>query len=217
MNLIRVTDYYKFILFTIIFSFVFPKYADAENYSIHFSEEGVIKNKDILDEPLELEQSESKFLYFINEKEKTNNQQTAYLTTTSQKILDTDLSNKNKDYLGGSTKFEMYKIGENTTSHTIFESGAGICKGYQSQYGVDITDSRTYYFDKRENEYYASITSATIYSKNAPKYTQYAPIFNIKDPENAQNIQNDENKYGMHIAKRNIQNTSKVLYKTICK
>ncbi|POY43607.1 hypothetical protein C3007_09440 [Avibacterium gallinarum] len=119
--------------------------------------------------------------------------------------------------LAKSIEFEVYEVGENRVAHTVFKSGAGICRGFKSHYGVDLTDSRTYYVDQANNEYYASIAGATIYSKNAPENVQYVPVFNIQDEKLAQQVQDEENKYGKQVATQNIAKNSEMLKKTICR
>ncbi|MCI7718682.1 MAG: hypothetical protein MSQ14_06870, partial [[Pasteurella] aerogenes] len=123
-------------------------------HSIHVSEAG-ISEKD--------SHSESKN---VGKSENQNIQQShrTYLSKESDYKLDPQ-NNEDVQKLANSIEFEIYEIGENQTSHTIFESGAGICRGFNSTYGVDITDSRTYYVNKPSNEYYGSISGATVYSQ----------------------------------------------------
>lgn len=124
---------------------------------------------------------------------------------------------RDAEKLAKSIEFEVYEVSENRVAHTVFKSGAGICRGFKSHYGVDMMDSRTYYIDTANNEYYASIAGATIYAKEAPKNVQYAPVFNIQDDKIAQKVQDEENKYGKQIATKNIEQNSKMLKKTICR
>ncbi|MDY4280154.1 MAG: hypothetical protein SOX56_03600 [[Pasteurella] mairii] len=119
--------------------------------------------------------------------------------------------------LAKSIEFEVYEISENQTSHTIFESGAGICRGFNSTYGVAITDSRTYYVNKPSNEYYGRISGATIYSKKTPQHMRYAPFFNIHDPTLAQEILDKQRKLGRKNAGKNIKQSSEMLSNSICR
>ncbi|CAM3831044.1 hypothetical protein [Avibacterium endocarditidis] len=138
-----------------------------------------------------------------------------YVSGQSEQLNPQKMSDAEK--LAKSIEFEVYEVGENRVAHTVFKSGAGICRGFKSHYGVDLTDSRTYYVDQANNEYYASIAGATIYSKNAPENVQYAPVFNIQDEKLAQQVQDEENKYGKQVATQNITKNSEMLKKTICR
>lgn len=138
-----------------------------------------------------------------------------YVSGQSEQLNPQKMSDAEK--LAKSIEFEVYEVGENRVAHTVFKSGAGICRGFKSHYGVDLTDSRTYYIDQANNEYYASIAGATIYSKNAPENVQYAPVFNIQDEKLAQQVQDEENKYGKQVATQNIAKNSEMLKKTICR
>ncbi|UWZ93002.1 hypothetical protein HZ320_04755 [[Pasteurella] aerogenes] len=68
-----------------------------------------------------------------------------------------------------------------------------------------------------ENEYYGSISGATVYSQNAPQNMQYAPVFNIQDPELAKKIQDEQRKLGRKNAGKNIKQNSEMLSNSICK
>ncbi|MCW9709511.1 hypothetical protein L5B71_01205 [Avibacterium sp. 21-586] len=138
-----------------------------------------------------------------------------YVTDKSEKL--NPVKRNDVEKLAKSIEFEVYQVSEKQVAHTVFKSGAGICRGFRSDYGVDMTDSRTYYIDQANNEYYASITGATIYSKSAPQNVQYAPVFNIQDESIAQQIQDEENKYGKQVATENIEKSSEILKKTICR
>lgn len=138
-----------------------------------------------------------------------------YVSGQAEQLNPKKMSDAEK--LAKSIEFEVYEVSENRVAHTVFKSGAGICRGFKSHYGVDMTDSRTYYIDQANNEYYASIAGATIYSKNAPKNVQYAPVFNIQDEKIARQVQDEENKYGKQIATENIEKSSEMLKRTICR
>lgn len=138
-----------------------------------------------------------------------------YVSGQAEQLNPKKMSDAEK--LAKSIEFEVYEVSENRVAHTVFKSGAGICRGFKSHYGVDMTDSRTYYIDQANNEYYASIAGATIYSKNTPENVQYAPVFNIQDEKLAQQVQDEENKYGKQVATQNIAKNSEMLKKTICR
>ena len=174
--------------------------------SIHISESGAS------------EKTSSSVQKNAGKSENQNIQQShrTYLSKESDYKLDPQ-NNEDAQKLANSIEFEIYEIGENQTSHTIFESGAGICRGFNSTYGVDITDSRTYYVNKPNNEYYGSISGATVYSQNAPQNMQYAPVFNIQDPTLAKEIQDKQRKLGRKNAGNNIKQNSEMLSNSICK
>lgn len=138
-----------------------------------------------------------------------------YVSGQAEQLNPKKMSDAEK--LAKSIEFEVYEVSENRVAHTVFKSGAGICRGFKSHYGVDMTDSRTYYIDQANNEYYASIAGATIYSKNVPQNVQYAPVFNIQDEKIARQVQDEENKYGKQIATENIEKSSEMLKRTICR
>lgn len=175
-------------------------------HSIHISESGAS------------EKTSSSVQKNAGKSENQNIQQSnrTYLSKESDYKLDPQ-NNEDAQKLANSIEFEIYEIGENQTSHTIFESGAGICRGFNSTYGVDITDSRTYYVNKPNNEYYGSISGATVYSQNTPQNMQYAPVFNIQDPTLAQEIQDKQRKLGRKNAGKNIKQSSEMLSNSICK
>lgn len=158
----------------------------------------------------------SKNFRFSELDELTENEKVSYLTRKSN-TLDPDSSHNDAKLLGNSIEFEVYQTSENKISHTVFESGAGVCNGFSSSNGVEITDSRTYYIDKPKNEYYASITGATAYSQMDIDNMQYAPIFNIQDQDLAKNIQEQEREKGKQLAEKNIKKSIKILKNIICK
>ncbi|PJG82880.1 hypothetical protein [Caviibacterium pharyngocola] len=158
--------------------------------------------------------SHSQLFKQVEQKKEVKNQ--TYLSKDAHAQLNPDDS-KDAEKLASSIEFEIYEIGENKMAHTVYQSGAGICNGYQSALGVDITDSRTYYINQDENEYYASIAGATVYSKNDPDNVQYAPVFNIKNTDVAKQVQEEEQLYGKKMATQNIQKSANVLSGTICK
>ncbi|OOS01656.1 hypothetical protein B0186_02705 [Canicola haemoglobinophilus] len=158
----------------------------------------------------------SKHFRFSELDELAENEKVSYLTHKNGS-LNPDSSHNDAKLLGNSIEFEVYQTSESKISHTIFESGAGVCNGFGSNYGVEITDSRTYYIDKPKNEYYASITGATAYSKMDINNMQYAPIFNIQDQDLAKNVQAQEREKGKELAEKNIKKSIKMLQNVICK
>lgn len=145
-----------------------------------------------------------------------NSQNKTYLSKEEEHQLN-PTKGSDAEKLAKSIEFEVYEVSEKQMAHTIFKSGAGICRGFKSHYGVDMMDSRTYYIDQTNDEYYASISGATLYSHNSPENIQYAPVFNIRDDKIAEKIQNEETKYGKQLATKNIEQNSDMLKETICK
>ncbi|MDU8924641.1 hypothetical protein RYD26_06920 [Pasteurellaceae bacterium LIM206] len=119
--------------------------------------------------------------------------------------------------LGNSIEFETFEITEDKTSHSIYESGAGVCRGYASEAGVELTDSTTYQVDKNKNDYYARISGATLSKDKAPQNMRYAPVFNIDDPVLSQKIQEKEELNGHTEALQNINEKGKILSDGVCK
>ncbi|WP_443092435.1 hypothetical protein [Basfia succiniciproducens] len=148
--------------------------------------------------------------------ENTERAEKTYMSYGKSQQLDPNNS-KDVNELANSVEFEVYEISENHSSHTIFESNAGICRGYQSSNGVELTDSTTYYVDDASDDYYATITGATIYAHASPKNVQYAPIFNIHDPKILKEIHQDEEKYGKDLATKNVNARENILSKGICR
>lgn len=118
--------------------------------------------------------------------------------------------------LADSVEFEVYEMKEGLQAHTVFEAGGGICTGFDTN-GVNIIDSRTYYVDQANNQYYASISGATVYAQQPPANVQYAPLFNIENPALAKGLQEQEREYGRKLASKNIKKSSNVLSNIVCK
>ncbi|EJS90963.1 hypothetical protein AAUPMB_00145 [Pasteurella multocida subsp. multocida str. Anand1_buffalo] len=92
--------------------------------------------------------------------------------------------------------FEVFQINETKSSHTIFESGAGICQGFHSRLGVEVTDATTYYvIPVNKEEYYTNIATATVLSNEDSKIA-VCTCFLIQNPELAKKVQDEENKKG---------------------
>lgn len=184
------------ILIFITYSF-FCSLSFAESWSIHISEEGVettytppsAKRPDVF-----------------------------YVDRNSGKELNPSSSLNDASVLGDSIEFEVYEINETRTSHTIFESGAGICNGYHSKSGVYVTDSTTYYvIPENKKEYYKNIAIARISAKEKMQNVQYVPVFYVQDPALAEKIQKEDAEQGKALAKGNIKNRSYMLSHIICK
>lgn len=184
------------ILVFIAYSF-FCSLSFAESWSIHISEDG-IETKYTPPSPPKSD------VFYVNKH--------------FHRELNPSDSLNDANILANSIEFEVYEINEMRTSHTIFESGQGICNGYKSRQGVYITDSTTYYIiPENKKEYYKNIAIGKISSKEKIHNVQYVPVFYIQDPELAQNIQKEDSKQGKKLAKGNIKNRANMLSNVICK
>lgn len=169
----------------------------AESWSIHISEDGI----------------ETQYIPATPKKSNV-----FYVNKNAQKELNPSNSSDDAALLGGSIEFEVYEINETRASHTIFESGAGICNGYKSKEGVYVTDSTTYYIiPENKKEYYKNIAIGRITAKERIRNVQYVPVFYIQDPMLAKNIQKEDAKQGKTLARGNIQNRAYMLSQVICK
>lgn len=140
-----------------------------------------------------------------------------YMKSSSQQ-LDPNSQQNDADELAHSVEFEVFKINEDSVSHTTFKSNAGICYGFKEGSGVQVTDASTYYMAKHSHdEYYLNIADAEVAQGKNPKAMKYVPIFNINDQETLKKVKDEDKKLGNKIAEANIQERSKVLSNVICK
>lgn len=141
-----------------------------------------------------------------------------YVNRNGTRSLNPNKNEQDAAALGKSIEFEVYEINESRSSHTIFESGGGICYGFKSETGVDVTDATTYYIQpKKKEEYYTNIATANVNAQEAPKNMQYVPVFYIQDEALAEKVQAQEQKEGKSLAGKNIQKRANMLSKVICK
>jgi len=126
-------------------------------------------------------------------------------------------SQPNAQKLANTIEFELYQFGENYNSHSVYKSGGGICYGYRTDYGVELTDSSTYYVDKSKQDYYVSISGATLSSKDGAKNVQYAPVFNISDQNMEQIVRDSESKQGRKLVSKNMKERNALLSEVICR
>ncbi|NBI12678.1 hypothetical protein GVX81_03430 [[Haemophilus] felis] len=186
---------FKILLF-ITYSF-FCSLSFAESWSIHISEEGI----------------DTSYIPSFGKKSDI-----FYVDRNSGKELNPSNSLNDASILGDSIEFEVYEINESRTSHTIFESGAGICNGYNSKSGVYVTDSTTYYIiPENKKEYYKNIAIGKISSKEKIQNVQYVPVFYVQDPNLAEKIQKEDAQKGKILAKGNIKNRSNMISHIVCK
>ena len=137
-----------------------------------------------------------------------------YLNNGAVKV---DTSNiKDMDALRNSVEFEVYQINDNEVSYAVFESKAGICYGFKSSEGINLTDSTTYYVDKTKQNYYATVVGANVSVENVPQNIQYSPLFFIRDPNLSKQVQTEEKKSRPVLIKTNIEKNTQILQNTIC-
>ena len=139
-----------------------------------------------------------------------------YIDGKGQKSLDPK-SAKDIAELANSVEFEVYKFNELAASKTTFVSPAGICSGFKSDDGVDVTNSSSYYMKPNDaSEYYGSILGATIYKKGETKHSQYIPIYAIKNANVAKYIKQNEDPNVRKKANGRIKEGRETLNKVIC-
>ena len=117
----------------------------------------------------------------VNVSESNISETVKYIDGKDQRSLDPK-SEKDMEELANSVEFEVYKFNEVAASKTTFLSPAGICSGFKSDDGVDVTNSSNYYIKPNDaSEYYGSVLGATIYKKGETKtFTVYPCLCNQK-------------------------------------
>lgn len=139
-----------------------------------------------------------------------------YIDGKGQKSLDPK-SAKDIAELANSVEFEVYKFNELAASKTTFLSPAGICSGFKSDDGVDVTNSSNYYIKPNDaSEYYGSVLGATIYKKGETKHSQYIPVYAIKNANVAKYIEQNEAPNVRKKANERIKEGRETLNKVIC-
>ena len=139
-----------------------------------------------------------------------------YIDGKGQKSLDPK-SAKDIAELANSVEFEVYKFNELAASKTTFLSPAGICSGFKSDDGVDVTNSSNYYIKPNDaSEYYGSVLGATIYKKGETRHSQYIPVYAIKNANVAKYIEQNEDPNVRKKANERIKEGRETLNKVIC-
>ena len=152
----------------------------------------------------------------VNVSESNVTETVKYIDGKGQKSLDPK-SAKDIAELANSVEFEVYKFNELAASKTTFVSPAGICSGFKSDDGVDVTNSSSYYMKPNDaSEYYGSILGATIYKKGETKHSQYIPIYAIKNANVAKYIKQNEDPNVRKKANERIKEGRETLNKVIC-
>ena len=139
-----------------------------------------------------------------------------YIDGKGQRSLDPK-SEKDMEELANSVEFEVYKFNEVAASKTTFLSPAGICSGFKSDDGVDVTNSSNYYIKPNDaSEYYGSVLGATIYKKGETKHSQYIPVYAIKNANVAKYIEQNEDPNVRKKANERIKEGRETLNKVVC-
>ena len=139
-----------------------------------------------------------------------------YIDGKGQRSLDPK-SEKDIEELANSVEFEVYKFNESAASKTTFLSPAGICSGFKSDDGVDVTNSSNYYIKPNDaSEYYGSVLGATIYKKGETKHSQYLPVYAIKNANVAKYIEQNEDPNVRKKANERIKEGRETLNKVVC-
>ncbi|MDU5841370.1 MAG: hypothetical protein E6Z54_09925 [Haemophilus parainfluenzae] len=89
----------------------------------------------------------------VNVSESNVTETVKYIGGRGKRSLDPK-SERDMEELANSIEFEVYKFNEIAASKTTFVSPAGICSGFKSDDGVDVTNSSSYYMkpnDASEN------------------------------------------------------------------
>ena len=139
-----------------------------------------------------------------------------YIDGKGQKSLDPK-SAKDIAELANSVEFETYKFNDMSASKTTFLSPAGICNGFKSDNGVDVTNSSNYYIKPNDaSEYYGSVLGATIYKKGETKHSQYIPVYAIKNANVAKYIEQNEDPNVRKKANERFKEGRETLNKVVC-
>ena len=152
----------------------------------------------------------------VNISESNVTETVKYIDGKGQRSLDPK-SEKDMDELANSVEFEVYKFNEAAASKTTFLSPAGICSGFKSDDGVDVTNTSNYYIKPNDaSEYYGSVLGATIYKKGETKHSQYVPVYAIRNANVAKYIEQNEDPYIRKKANARIKEGRETLNKVVC-
>ena len=140
-----------------------------------------------------------------------------YVDSVDQKSFSSEISDNDVQILGKSIELKVYKMDEMSSSQTIYESPAGVCKGFKAR-GVNYTNSTYNYLSPNDKtEYYGSVTGATIYGGKNTQNLSYVPVYSISDKKVSERIQIIENKKLKEKAVNNVSEGKAVLTEVICK
>lgn len=151
------------------------------------------------------------------QKTETSNR-TRYVDIQNQKAFDPDISPSEIKALANSVEFEVYVMNEESSSQSVFVSGAGVCNGFDADFGVDFTNSTNNYINLGDDsQYYGGITGASLYRKGEPTNVQYVPVYAIDNSQLEKEIREQQGKQTKQIVKHQINTNKQLLDKTICK
>jgi len=123
-----------------------------------------------------------------------------YVDSVDQKSFSSEISDNDVQILGKSIELKVYKMDEMSSSQTIYESPAGVCKGFKAR-GVNYTNSTHNYLSPNDKtEYYGNV-----------------PVYSISDKKVSERIQIIENKKLKEKAVNNVSEGKAVLTEVICK
>ena len=152
----------------------------------------------------------------VNVSESNISETVKYIDGKGQRSLDPK-SEKDMEELANSVEFEVYKFNEVAASKTTFLSPAGICSGFKSTDGVDVTNSSNYYIKPNDaSEYYGSVLGATIYKQGETKTSQYVPVYAIRNANVAKYIEQNEDPNIRKKANARIKEGRETLNKVVC-
>ena len=152
----------------------------------------------------------------VNISESNVTETVKYIDGKGQRSLDPK-SEKDMDELANSVEFEVYKFNEAAASKTTFLSPVGICSGFKSDDGVDVTNTSNYYIKPNDaSEYYGSVLGATIYKKGETKHSQYVPVYAIRNANVAKYIEQNEDPNIRKKANARIKEGRETLNKVVC-
>lgn len=213
----------QFKLLSMSLLLAFPMASMANTVKLHISESNVAGVKTEIptaqEEAAKQTQTENQAgrdVQLLKFSESNTQGKVIYLNNDSSKELNPS-NIKDAKALGSSVEFEVYQINDKRVSYAVFESSAGVCYGFQSPAGANLTDSTTYYMDKKLADYYLSVVGANVSAKDAPKNVQYSPVFFIQDPELSKKIQQEEKVVREYLIRNNIDKNTAILTNIVCK
>ena len=114
----------------------------------------------------------------VNVSESNISETVKYIDGKGQRSLDPK-SEKDMEELANSVEFEVYKFNEAAASKTTFLSPAGICSGFKSDDGVDVTNTSNYYI--KPNDAIRNANVAKYIEQNEDPYIRKKANARIKE------------------------------------
>ncbi|MGQ0286512.1 hypothetical protein ACT2CV_04840 [Pasteurellaceae bacterium 22721_9_1] len=186
---------YQLFVAIILASFCSLNVIANNSVSIHISEDGIISTPQT---PV-----------------KADNAKKIYINEDNLKTLDPK-NQQDANKLANSIEFEVYRINEDSQTHTVFLAGEGVCDGYKNR-GVEVTDSATYYIkDDSKDEYYANVSGGVLNDKGIARKVQYASVFNVNDEALSNRLKEQDKLKGRKIAEQNLKDRGNMLSNDVC-